>query len=433
MWRRIDVVDDAESRAARVMLADRRRYEPFLAAAEKFASARDIVLGGIEAPPGDLKAYSRPLELFSGAAIADARALADALYAVDPDGLGHYTCLKTPEPGHSFAVSVDGRDLVTVTSLPLHRGVRLADVVIAEEAPARFSPSITLRVMPPELQLVRVYAGLCNPARAADWPDLLAAERSLRAAFEKGVRARIAETVRRTKQGGSAPAAGIVAQLREEFAADPGRVLIGAFALAALGVPRTGRLQVVSTYDVEHEVAWLENFAARLSPRRTLGRTVNDPKVPTDPRIRRMTVSFSVGRDRPEPLLDVYFSGEITPFAGRDRTRVGTPFVLMRFRLIDMWTIAVLMRMRVVNAEYGRGTLHGMLDDFLAAAACADDPARPPAELLPTVDYVGRAEDPGLARKRATIGVAGARFIPPYYPARRKTGGDATDPSELGI
>lgn len=456
MWESLDVVADAEARAAQTILADRQKYERFIAAAELFAglapaglvpaglkagdrtrlvnSDDDIIIGG-RAATRALVGTGPPvytLELYSGRAAQHARALADIMYTLDPDGLGHYAAMVTRIAGHQFVVAVDGRDLITVTALPQHRGVRLSEVVIPSERPAQFAADTRVLVMGPELQLMRMYADLCNPARAADWPECLKAEQQLRAMYLVEAKAKIAETVRRAAAAGGAGAPNsrqsIAARLRDEFAADPGRVLVGAEAIKLLGSTDAdassarrqppGRLQVATSYDREHEIVWLELFASRLSPRRAMTKTIDNLKVPSDPRLQRMTVSFALGRDRPEPVLDVYFTHELIPFTPIGRYRIGTPFALMRFRLADMWTIAVLLRMKVISIDFGHRLLDEMLDGYTAAAAICDDPAQDPAVLLPVSNYVGRAEDAELARKRAVLDSPAGRFVPPpYYPA----------------
>ncbi len=111
--------------------------------------------------------------------------------------------------------------------------------------------------------------------------------------------------------------------------------------------------------------------------------------------------------------------------------KIGTPFVLMRFRLVDMWTMQVLMRMGAASASYGKGILLEMLSGYTAAAefyektlqGAAADPDAAAVLLMPEAAYIGRLEDTDLALKRAALGRAGARFFPPYLPAQRRAAG----------
>src|SRR5262245_54073200 len=123
MYSQLDAVGDAEARAESVALEDRMRYKAFVEAAERFAAANGLVVGGPAATrlllgdPGDPAAPppvgldSFQYDFYSGRAPALARALGDAMYDLDPQGLGHYTTVLTKVPGYHLTVAVDGRDL----------------------------------------------------------------------------------------------------------------------------------------------------------------------------------------------------------------------------------------------------------------------------------------------------------------------------------
>jgi hypothetical protein len=99
----------------------------------------------------------------------------------------------------------------------------------------------------------------------------------------------------------------------------------------------------------------------------------------------------------------------------------------MRFRLADLWTMQVLMRMGVVAPEFANAAMLGILASFDAAArlyekalaSAAADVDTAAARLLPLASYLGRSEDAGLALRRAAQKAGGPRFNPPYFPASR--------------
>ena len=624
MYRHFDVVADAEARAESAALADRLRFRPFVVAAERFAAARGLVIGGSAAtrlllgdpanpaapPPVALDSFQ--CDFFSGRALADARALGDALYRVDPDGLGHYVTVRTAILDALMVVSVDGRDLFTVSAIGPHRGVSIADAIVPSLRPAQFAADgagvpLQLQCAGPEIQLMGVYAALCDPTKAADWGALLAAEASLRAIFRREVREKVAASVAAgpsERRGGAGSSPLFLRLLRDEFAAGPGRVLVGGAAAALLrpsGAPgpdsgaKSGggeppRLQVISEGGLDTEAAEVVALAARGGA--AIQWAINDPRVPTDPRLRRLTVYLAGGasghRDR-IPVLDVYNTGghELVPYVplvvasalgarlwapspiwnpnqapgpwpGRDDARgaggpnlgpkpganggadnvgeaadgsasdgadnvgeaadgagggpesgaeggagdgadsstsgpdlesksgasdgegggksgatlgggapdldsksgpwlaarregrrraradrapppvfgsqarglrLGTAFVLLRFRLVDMWTIQVLLRIGAISAAYAKGVLFGMLADFEAVVAWYEAAVRLAATdvegadelLFPSAAYVGQFADPDLARKRdAQKRMAGKHFFPAVYlPAAR--------------
>jgi hypothetical protein len=508
MYTRFDVVGDAEARAKGVALEDRRRYEAFVEAAERYAAENDLVVGGPAATrlllesggPADLDSFQ--YDFFSGQALARARGLGDALYALDPQGLGHYVAVLTKVPDYLFAVSVDGRDLFTVTALPVHRGVRTADIVMPSRRPAQFATRgdapVELACMGPEIQLMGLYAALCDPGRAAEWGELLAAETGLRALLAREVRAKIAQAVARgsaaegARTGGrDARRARLFRRLHAEYASGPDRVLVGPGAVALLTGGQLGdeRVQVLTASPLDAE-AQVVAALARAEGFEVQWGSPQDPKIPVDPRLRRLTVHLvegsrsgadgPPGAPRREPIMDLYnvAAHDLVPYvtagalasdaatgggrecarlaAGgrRDKGRradrhprpaeawsppaglkVGTPFVLMRFRLADMWTMQVLMRMGAASAGYAKSVLLATLADFEAVAAyyeealgaAASDPEGAAARLLPLSSYVGRLEDPGLALKRAALGRPGARHHYPYFPAQGKRADQAPE------
>jgi hypothetical protein len=477
MYSRLEVVEDAERRAEAAAFKDRMCYEKFIEAGEQFAAKHGLIVCGpaatrlllsnpedSESSPPILGLDSFQYDLFSGQAPAHARALGDVMYQLDPQGLGHYTTVITKVTDYLLTVAVDGRDLFTVTYLPPYRGIRLVDIVNPSTRPAQFAKDINgapLRLLctGPELQLIGVYMMLCNPAKAANWGELLETEAGLRVLFGQEIRAKIEAAV--TRVGGAArlPAAKpLYRTLRDKYAAGPSRVLIGPAAIALLtgkSVAGEERLQVITAGRLDGDAQ--EIVALAKAAGIEVAWKIDDPKIPTDPRLRRMTIHAVLGRRR-EPLLDVYNSAafDLVPYvtlasaalwpgaalrrgerAGRENApatsgppatlKIGTPFVLMRYRLIDMWTLQILMQMGVINAGFAKATLNGMLSGYNAAAAhyesmlasAAHDPEGASHQLMPLTAYIGRLEDPELALKRAAQSRTGARFHPPYLPASR--------------
>ena len=164
MYEGFDVIAAAEEEARATALKDRLRYRKFVEAAERFAAANDLIVSGGSATrllladggpgsgrprPPEVGLDSFQYEFSSGQAVSGARALGDALYAVDPQGLGHYVQVLTKIAGTVFTIEVDGRLMFTVTALPVYRGVKTADVVIPSTRPAQFAEGVKLACMGP--------------------------------------------------------------------------------------------------------------------------------------------------------------------------------------------------------------------------------------------------------------------------------------------
>lgn len=471
MYSAIDAAGIAEASAEKAVMDDRLRYAPFFEAAERVAHDRGMTVGG---DAGVLLLLGHELgpddflyEFFSDGALADARALADAVYAADPGGLGHYANMRTNTPQKDFTITVDERPLFRVKALAVVRDARSADVVVPTLRPAYFAKDsggepLELQCMGAELQLIGVYAALTNPARASGWERLLRVEDALRKLFVAETRGKFAHVVgggraaKKDDDGEDGPDADgedgpadaatprLVAALQKEYVPRSGHVVVGT----------GGRLQLVSANRFSDEEAAVGKIARRLGFR--VQSASNDPKVPTDARLRRMTFYNLRPGARREPFLDIYNAGEyeVVPFVGpsedvagggtrgREKAvrrrycppsgeRVGTFFVRLRFLLVDMWTVQLLFRLGAASAGYARQVLEDLLTDFDAVSGeyvrARDAPGSAGYHTLFPPDpcqYIGRYEDPAVHQKRArqcqAAGPRGKQTTHfPYYPARK--------------
>jgi hypothetical protein len=450
MYSRLDVATAAIKAAADMVLGDRERYRPFLEEGERFASARGLVVSGaaaarllLAAAPGrDDYHYS-----FYGGSRADAHRLADALYRLAPDGLAHYTTVLS-EPGGPQKIIVDGRVLFEIEGLPTRRGRSLAGALATVEAPARFAragPAAppALRCAAPEVVLLGVYAALCCPAAASQWGALLGAESALRALYLRGGAAGggaaggAAETTGGGGGGGAAAhyrpdAAGqaLARALADRYARGPGRVVVGRAAVALLlgGQAAVGPLHVVAAGGLADEA----RAAAALAREQGVELDWHEEAlhVPGTPELRRLTVYRERGPAR-EKVLVVYDAGarELVPFVARADTRVGAPFVLLRFALVELWAVRVRAlhgaadeersAARALQADYRAVGAH--CTALLAAAGRAGVPAAAAtaaAALLPRA-YEGRLESAAAARQRRLAEARAAGLHPQaYYPAK---------------
>jgi hypothetical protein len=477
------------------------------------------IVGEVETPPRprgpDLDAYF--LELYSAAPVDDAKALTKKLYELDPDGLGHYAGMLTRVPGKELVISLAGRDLAVVRGLASHKGIRVLDLVLPSVCPGQFvsaaeEPDTTrnksgvqrprMLCFGPELSLMSVVAALCDPSRAAEWSPLLATEAKLRSFYLAEHSARTAEFLkklggRRNRPKGpsnrAAVKARLVAALVEILAGIDGRadvaeprVLVGGFSCAPEPMARSeapgacrailGRIQLVTPNKMAAEAAAIQTIAARVLAEAGahgagIQTLVHNPAIPTDARLRRLTVYLQLGATR-EPIADIFNAAEygLVPFvptrmslathgqggsAGAEtqpqegahgselrspsgiRIRLGTPFAQMRFQLANIWTMRLQAKLGAVAPEFAETVTGAMLRAYRDAGSALDrklreiadgfaaaDPAGPAglAELFPvSVDrVVGVFEDESIAKKRAAWAAAESSRVRhgPYYPAR---------------
>jgi hypothetical protein len=416
MYKHIDVIGAAECAAVAAALIDRGRYRPFLEAAEKLATRSGLVVCG-SAARRMLFSSSKTATLndfhydfYTGRGFLMARDLADVLYKVDPNGLGHYTTLVTNIPYLSWDIMVDGRPMFTVTALT----ARARDVCTDSRAPALFSRDLQIPVVSRELALLDIYRELCDPAQLSNAMEALAAEAALRThvlAAQPGVRGDSAAQSSRLAR----PVAELRESLLENFVTGAGRLLVGAAALAPSD--KTARLQVITENDFDAEAETVA-MAARHFGLEVRAHAV-ELDVPGDPRLRRLTL-FVEGKDRQTAVLDLFnlASYELVPaglVTDKSLQNVAAPFVIMRLLMVELW-----LSNFDSSASARKESRARVLAAYAQAARLLD---APPEAVLPTDRYIGRAEGAKEAFKRKILAAAAestetrVRVHAPYMPA----------------
>jgi hypothetical protein len=420
MYRHLDVVGAAEKLASAKALEDRALYRPFLSAAEEFAAETGLIVSGaaarlllLSAPAASVTDYR--YDFFTDRGFAHARELTDRLYQVDPDGRGHYTTLITNVPHFNWSILIDNRLMFTVTALPVRHGVATRDLISTVSRPALFTSALSLLCTSYDLALIELYRDICDPLQMADVPSLLA--------LATQVRAELAAPAGKPAPPPAHPA-GALNKLRQrlvdEFIPGPGRVQIGQAAVTGeRDAARCGRLQIVSAEDLDREAAAVVALGAGTGY--TLASHVEDPKLPGNSRLRRLSVYVQGAQGR-TPLIDIYNCAQFEL----------VPFVLMRFLLIDLW----FTRLHVAQ---NRATVDWLTHLFREAARQSER-ALAAAEfesLIGAADYIGRAETVEVALKRTAQAALKAsdggrpHFYVPYMPAAKMKGPRALSAATL--
>jgi len=223
--------------------------------------------------------------------------------------------------------------------------------------------------------------------------------------------------------------------LLNQFANGPGRVVVGTVAINLIRKqPKSSRwrLQIVSADTLESEAQAVAAIVAQFNVSVTW--RIDDPKIPTDPRLRRMTFYAQTALGARDPILDIYNAAQhdLIPYtsvrpndSNLAMLKIGSPFVLMRFRLVDIWTIQLLMQMKSIDAQYGNVMIRDFQTDFFNIAAHYDKivgersvPAAV-AKLFPQF-YIGRLEEYSQAIKKDAHKSRSEKMVYPYMPVFHK-------------
>lgn len=411
-------------------LADRLQYRPLLEAAERYAQENEMIAAG-DSAAWLLLADRTPASCLLGVTTyifyttepkAMAHGLARTVYETPaPDHLARYTSSVQRARDAEYLIIVNGRVLAEVRSLPTHAETPTFDILVPSYRPALFAPGVVLPCVGPELQLIATYAALANPARAGDWPTLLAQEEELRKLFSVEAKGKI-EAV------GGADGTRLAGFLLERLFASASRerVLVGGLAHAALlGAKEmpNARVQILTARPLAREAHEITELCRANGFDVEAGRA-SSARVPTDSRARRLTFYLRrAGRREAACYLYNTPAHELVPFlAGADRPKwlppavlVGSLFVQARFLLVEFWTIQLLLRMGSVEADYAQQTMQRFRAEYFHLLEAVP----PGPHWLPPADpekYAGTYKDQVIETKR----MAARRFCRPYYPAAQK-------------
>lgn len=371
-----------------ITLNDRELYRPFLEYIEKFAtntaSATDTALfsGQIATEllndlPVSRDSYQ--FEVYTTDPAAYARKLADELYAEFKDKSPHIpinTLVVDTVTILETTISINTRVLVRALGFGEYRGVNLMDVVSPVVHKARFADTHfnDIKIMPLDLYLITAYRVLYTP-RVDDWmkyyEHITETENKFMNSLDKN------NEFKHTEIAGGGNADDFIdmpAAIKSAFnAVKKDNVFIGDVAINVILDNNIGnnsnnnnttnfknqRLQIITKHEIKDIIRQLEG----MNKDKTRAKYRFDYvkyylNIPSDFRLLKYTIYISNSKNR-FPLIDVFNSAsyELIPYTKSYDILVAHPTVVLRFLLIDMWTLRVI----------SRGTLNKKRFDELAA------------------------------------------------------------------
>lgn len=422
------VADIAKTTAEHHARKERERFLGVLRIAENFVAENQRVIGGrganlmLQGPTDCLPLDAYHLLVYSPEPYKDANRLAKLVYKYDPKGLTQFT-VALPRV-NSSSVNTAQREIVSFRSLPFFRGVQVYKLIPPDPRPALFNSGSMLPCLGAEVQLLSLYADLCNPTLGKNWERLALEEKTIRAIFLREYKGKFAAIL--SEKVGGKPLSSkelpqtrkrLMALLREEFIPREGRVLFSDLD--------NERLACASVFPFESEKEVIERIAKKSGGE--VHFLINHPQVVVDTRLRRLTV-YLQGASRRDPVLDVYNVAqyEAVPYlhthaANGTPHKLGTAYARARFILVDLWTIQLIWRMKQISDGFAHQQVKRLLKLFQNLGALDS-----PEEAFPNKaqHFVGHIEDPIRAERRA---VARAKSAPrkkpaahPFYPGRHE-------------
>lgn len=358
------VTDDQRTRAAKYIKQDRESFWPVYKTILQFAEANGLKLSNPECLTTRDVAPTI-IKLYTSTALKSANDLANKLFEQCSD----IVFMKTVIPYEEFDISVLNRNVVKFLNYPRVKHIRTDRLF---SSCALKIKEFDLETMDPEIELIEVYHKLYMPFPEY-WEDARTIEEKLaeltRTRFEHVVGAGHDERNEFTRVVRKAIHDGM------EFN-DLG-VLVGHWGYYELfpkSDPHNEKVQIISDIDPDAMREKLEMMLRDVTPMKLTYKT-EELYIPYDPHVRRTTFYFSFKGSR-VPLVDVFNSTtyEMIPYVtfGGKRIRVGNPFVLSRFFLIDRWILMVLQHGGFVLPDVAQKKSKVLIDKVLKLRTKSD-------------------------------------------------------------
>lgn len=367
---------------------DRKKYEKFYDVLESYISENNVIVVGklgtklLLYQPLDLLDYQ--YEIISKTPEYDAKSIAKLFYGIDPKNISKYTYVSTKIKNKRYEIVVDNRQLVVINSLDTLKGVNGFDLIIPAERPGYFAKDsegscVNLKVFDNELQLINIYSSIIDPLNASDYVELMEFEAKLRDIFLEETGYKIKDFIKKYKGGNESKHCNlshktIVQMLLEKFVFRTGHVLIGQYAIDVLRYniqpdsikyDKSFRLQIISSNDIKEDKKRVIDMVKDLGC--TCYGVINNPNVPTDSNMRRLTFYIDRKDGKREILMDIFnvCRYQLIPHINK----IGTVFTIMKFTLVDIWTIQFLFRLNPASKKFTIQLIDQLINNYKLSAS----------------------------------------------------------------
>ena len=259
-----------------------------------------MLLLGEQPPAHEHVAY----HVFTQHPRALSRKLADLVFSIDPDFATRYVQAIPKLAGELYEVWLVDRPLCIMQMLPKTHGVASMNIIRPQKCKGLHGNQ--LLCLGPELQLIRTYGQLCNPALASDWETLEAQ------AAELGTMVRpAADLVAGGREAPEEPlsAAGLLRVVLRKYKQSESHAVLDYN-------PGAPRLRMVGCVPLDEEEKTMRQYLHDHPSLPYLRFTRTLLQIPTEPWMERLTVSIEHGprsvRKR-TPVLDIYNIGTREP------------------------------------------------------------------------------------------------------------------------
>lgn len=369
-----------KDRVEKIIAQERSKYQHFLDVAKKFAIDNELFV--LDEDMNHFYAIN---------AFRKSTELAMLFFELD-NVLGRYTKVSTKIKYYEFSIIVDERELIRMTNINYNL-TKVIDPVYKYD----------ILFLGNDILNVAILEKLCSPVYVKEWSELKLNEVnfSVKGIDGKTLKSDIVETK-----------SDVIKLIYEKFICDSDYVLIGSVAISG---NISHRLQIITPNLFEDDIEKLKEVV-------DFKYDIIDLKFITNYRLKRMTIHVNG-----QSIMDIFNCAqyELVPYYKISSKqykgkfiKVGTKYVLMRFRLIDFWSIKVLLYDKKIDLSYAKNLISVIKNEY----------SRIPDNPTDIIEYIGKVENLELSIKRMSN-----EIIHAYYPLIASRGKKFHSDAEIGL
>lgn len=420
-----NIIEDAKN----IVSEKRKKYDKLMKIIEIFISENDIIVK-------DMTNYF--FDLFTLDMFNLPMKLTNLLYESDPI-VAKYVVLEIKIYKYHSRISIDGITFVHFTYINSEIRQNIIE----------YKCKFDCKCFGPEVLLINLYADLVNPSKRKEWSSIFKIENDMSSEIISHLTERIGggkrtkrsnlvdqmmdvyfgNIIRSTSKKGrtkydleydlhapyNVPDSKYKNILLNNYICDS-HVLIGQTAMNIYSnVYKIGRLQIITCRPFNEEIKILKGLLGG-----SITYSVNNLKIPTNLNLHKMTIYYEK-----YPIIDIYDAGNfelITYNSIADISNIseiksdiyiGTPFVVMRFRLVDIWSTLFNTKAGFISKDIAMPVIHKLIGDYIEIRNKMN--VLKISNIFP-LKYIGIYEDPILNKMRIAARLK-VKFIPPYIPS----------------
>lgn len=392
MYDKTNIIDVKINEAKEIVKNSRKEYDSIMKIIEEYISINHIIVKN-----NDPYFY----ELYTTDMFHLPRELTDLIYKSNNS---LYVVLSIKIYKYHSRLSIDGITFIHFTYL----NNEIYDNILKYTRTGFFTNK-KYRIFGPEIELINTYADLINPLHIDKWIELYNSEKLLINDISKNLKTRIFE-------GGDECLDNVIEKTLKEFVCSH-HVIVGQLAILAyqnVKISNLQRIQLITENNLNEELERLKSIFPKLNY------TISNLKIPTNLNLHKLSCSLYV-KSVKKVFIDIYDAGchEIISFNYLkirssiyipDKLQVGSPFVIKRFKLIEIWSVLYLTNIGILsNTDY---LVSKLIDELLEMHSIKNNEI----SIIFPIDYIGKLEDTILIKERIANKLK-VNYIPPYIPS----------------